>query len=123
MKKGKAVAGKAKPNKDIQTIIPVHPAFAEPTACTLTTKQKVRQCIYPAMETRYNYRPIGDGTKLKDGGIGLDDLMIRTDLYATVVIAIQTAGCVLREFSPDTIAQCKKAGDVTNAVWNDLIAP
>jgi hypothetical protein len=105
------------------TFIPGHPAFPDSPECSLTTKQKVRECIYPAIEVRYNYRPVKDGTKLGAGGIGLDDQMIRTDLYATIVIAVHGSGCTLRTFSPDIIAKCKTAGDITNAIWEDLSAP
>jgi hypothetical protein len=102
--------------------IPVHPNFAPEDGCTLTTKQKVRECIYPAISARYN-KPVQDSTKLREGGLGLDDTMIQTDLYATVVIAVHNAGCQLRTFSPTAIVQCETAGDITDAVWADLMAP
>ena len=102
--------------------IPVHPDFAPEDGCALTTKQKVRECIYPAISARYN-KPVQDSTRLREGGLGLDDTMIQTDLYATVVIAVHNAGCQLRTFSPADIVQCQKAGDITDAVWDDLMAP
>jgi len=98
-----------------------HPLFARVEGCTLTTKDKVRQCIYPAIAARYG-KPVTDKTKLGNGGLGLDDITIRTDLYATTVIAVHNAGCKLRSFSPDDIAQCKTAGDITDGIWADLSA-
>jgi hypothetical protein len=101
--------------------IPAHPRFTKTTRCALTTKQKVRECVYPAISARYN-RPVQDNTKLGAGGLGLDDTMIRTDLYATVIIAVSGAGCQIRELSPDEMAQAQSAGDIADLVWNDLIA-
>src|SRR6185295_11519432 len=114
--KGKPAANQPK------NLLPVHPDFVDSGGCSLTTKQKVRECIYPAMEARYNYRPVQDNTKLRED-IGLDDQMIKTDLFATIIIAVETAGCKLRKFSPEILVQCKTAGDVTDAVWADLRAP
>ena len=107
---------------DSTTSLAVHPKFAAPAECTLTTKNKVRACLTAAISSRYN-QPVSDKTKLGDGGLGLDDTMIRTDLYATVVIAVHDAGCQLRTFKPNDIAQCKTVGDVIDKVWSDLIAP
>jgi hypothetical protein len=104
-----------------ESIIPVHPKYAANQKCTLTSRKKVLDCLVAAISARYN-QPVDEKTKLGSGGLGLDATMIRTDLYATVVIAVHHAGCQLRSFGPDDIAQCKTVGDVADGVWKDLIA-
>jgi hypothetical protein len=100
---------------------PPHPKFAINENCTLTSRKKVLNCIIPAISARYN-QPVQEKTKLGGGGLGLDPVMIKTDLYATVVIAVHQAGCQIRTFGPNDIAQCKTVGDIADGIWKDLLA-
>ena len=104
-----------------ESLLPVHPKYATNQNCKLTSRQKVLACLIFAISARYN-QPVDEKTKLGDGGLGLDATMIKTDLYATVVIAVHQAGCQLRSFGPDDIALCKTVGDIADAVWKDLLA-
>jgi hypothetical protein len=91
-----------------------------PQACTLTTLPAVHACLHTAISARYG-KAVSDTTDLRSpAGLGLDDLAIRTDLYATVVLAVHFAGCRLRFLSPSHLVACKKVGEICALVWADL---
>lgn len=96
------------------------PAAAAAQRCTLTTLPAVHACVHTAITARYG-KAVTDATDLRSpAGLGLDDLAIRTDLYATVVLAVHYAGCRLRFLSPSHFVACKKVGEVCALVWADL---
>lgn len=105
-----------------QTInLTTHPKYAALEQCTLTTKRKVCDCLVEAISVRYN-RPVNEKTKIGNGGLGLDDMMIRTDLFATVVIAVHDCGGQLKSTTPDSITQADTIGKIADQVWGDLIS-
>ena len=78
-------------------------------------------CLIACISLRYG-QEVTEQTELGKNGIGLDDTVIRTDLYATVATAVQECGCKLRHFGPDDLVQCRTVGDAIDNVFTDLIA-
>jgi hypothetical protein len=80
--------------------------------CSLTTKQKIRERIYPALSQRYSIA-VRDDTWLD---------IAATDLYPTVFYAVRNAGCELRNFGL-TDVEDRRAGKIIQTILEDLMAP
>ena len=84
----------------------------------------MQKCIWDVLDAVYN-ADVNDDTTLKDprpGGLGKDDMAIKTKMWDVINEAVQHKGCHLTNFGPDELVGCKTVGDVVDKVTNDILS-